>query len=83
MIAGGIVLLGLFLLFARLLGGPAPNLALAVKSFIPLWLIIALVNMWVGVAKAGYSVRQELPILLLVFGAPAALAAIVAWRLGR
>jgi hypothetical protein len=37
--------------------------------------------MWVGVARAGYSVAEELPIFLLIFGVPAALAILLKWRL--
>jgi hypothetical protein len=37
--------------------------------------------MWVGVAKAGYSVAEELPIFLLIFALPAAVAVLVKWRL--
>ena len=36
--------------------------------------ISSVTNMAVGVIKAGYTVAQELPILLVVFAAPAALA---------
>ncbi|MNQ99924.1 hypothetical protein D3C85_1156790 [compost metagenome] len=79
-IAGGAVLLGVFLLFGKLWGSDAAALALAAKAFIPLWLIIAIVNLWVGVSHAGYSVREELPILLIVFAVPAALAGLVIWR---
>lgn len=82
-IGGGIVLLGLFLLFGRLWGGVDPDLAMAAILFIPAWLIVSLVNMWVGVTKAGYSVRDELPILLVVFLVPAAVAGLAAWRLAR
>lgn len=82
-IGGGLVLLALFLQFGRLWGGPAADLALAAKLFIPAWLVISLVNMWVGVTKAGYSVRDELPILAIVFLVPAAIAVIAAWRLAR
>lgn len=39
--------------------------------------------MWVGVAHAGYSVREEAPILLIVFALPAAVAALAAWQLAR
>ena len=46
-----------------------------------LWFIIAGVNMWVGVARAGYSVAEELPIFLLIFGVPAAVAILLKWRL--
>jgi len=37
-------------------------------------------NMWIGVAKAGYSIADELPILLLLFAVPAAAAVLVRWR---
>jgi hypothetical protein len=82
-IGGGFVLFGLFLLFGKLWGGAEPDYALAAKAFIPVWLVVALVNMWVGVTKAGYSVREEAPILVLVFAVPAALAAFLIWRLAR
>ncbi len=79
-IGGGTVLLGVFLLFGKLWGADAAALALAAKAFIPVWLVVALVNMWVGVTHAGYSVREELPILVIVFLVPAALAAVAIWR---
>ena len=79
-IGGGVVLLGIFLLFGKLWGGDAVALALAAKAFIPVWLVVAAVNMWVGVTHAGYSVREELPILAIVFLVPAALAALAIWR---
>ncbi|WP_244518060.1 hypothetical protein [Agrobacterium fabrum] len=46
-IGAGLVLLGLFFLLGRLWGGPVPDLAMAAKLFIPAWLIVSLVNMWV------------------------------------
>lgn len=79
-IGGGAVLLGVFLLFGKLWGGDAAALAGAAKAFIPVWLVVSLVNMWVGVTHAGYSVREELPILAIVFLVPAALAALAIWR---
>jgi len=82
-IVGGAVLLGLFLLFGKLWGVDAAAMALAAKLFIPVWLAIAVVNMWIGVRYAGYSVREELPILLVVFIVPAAIAAGTAWYLSR
>ena len=82
-IGGGVVLLGLFLLFGKLWGGAQPDYGLAAKFFVLLWLAVALVNMWVGVTKAGYSVRDELPILLLVFAVPALVAGVAIWRLAR
>lgn len=82
-IIGGAVLLGLFALFGKLWGGDAAGIAVGAKLFIPAWCAVALVNMWVGVTKAGYTVAQELPILLVVFAVPAALAALLAWQLAR
>lgn len=82
-VAGGLVLLGVFVLFGWLWGANAAGMALAAKVFLPAWLLIAAVNMWVGVAHAGYSAREELPILLLVFAVPALAAGIAAWQLLR
>jgi hypothetical protein len=80
-IAGGLVLLGLFVLFGWLWGANAAGMALAAKAFMPAWLLVAAVNMWVGVAHAGYSAREEFPILLLVFAVPAVVAGFAVWRL--
>jgi hypothetical protein len=82
-IGGGLVLLGVFVLFGWLWGGNAAGMALAAKLFVPAWLLVAGVNMWVGVSYAGYSVRQESPILLLVFAVPAIAAGIALWQLSR
>lgn len=80
---GGLVLLGVFVLFGWLWGASAAGMALAAKAFVPAWLLIAAVNMWVGVAHAGYSAREEFPILLLVFAVPAIAASIAVWRLSH
>jgi len=84
-IAGGLVLLGLFLLGGRLLSASAPSLGMAgaVRWFLPVWLVAASVNMWIGVSRAGYSVGEEAPIFLIVFAVPAAVALLVAWALTR
>jgi hypothetical protein len=82
-IIGGAVLLGVFALFGKLWGADATGIVIGAKIFIPVWLVIALVNMWVGVTKAGYSVSQELPIFLVIFAIPAVLAAVVAWQMAR
>lgn len=82
-IVGGLVLLGIFVLFGWLWGASAAGMALAAQAFVPVWLLMAGINMWVGVAHAGYSVRDESPILLIVFLVPAALAAFAVWRLSH
>jgi hypothetical protein len=51
------------------------------KLFIPLWLVVAGINMWIGVTRAGYSVAEEAPIFLLVFAVPAAVALLVLSRI--
>ena len=64
-LAGGVLQLALFVLFGWLWGASTTAMALAAKWFIPFWCLIAAVNMWIGVSHAGYSVREEFPILLL------------------
>ncbi|NTZ63220.1 hypothetical protein G6L24_23140 [Agrobacterium tumefaciens] len=82
-IAGGVVQLGVFLLFGKLWGGDATGPAMAAKLFIPAWLVVSIANLWVGVSYAGYSVRDELPILLVVFVVPAIVAVVVIWQISR
>jgi hypothetical protein len=83
-IAGGFLLLGVFLLFGRLVGsGTTSALASAAGYFIPIWLIAAGVNLWVGVARAGYPLADEVPYFLVVFAVPAAAAGLLWWRLSR
>jgi hypothetical protein len=81
-IAIGFVLLAIFLSGPRLLGRPDLTVT-AAKLFIALWLIAALVNLWLGVSRAGYSVAEELPIFLLIFALPAAAAAYAWWYFAK
>ncbi len=80
---GGVVLLGVFILFGWLWGASSAAMALATRYFVPFWLLVAAANMWVGVHHAGYSVRDELPILLVIFLVPAVTAALVGWWMVR
>lgn len=82
-ILAGLLLLAVFALFGRLWGHGGADIALAAKAFIPVWAVIATVNLWVGVTKAGYTVAQELPILLVVFAVPAVLAIVLAWQVAK
>ncbi|MDZ7938719.1 MAG: hypothetical protein U5M53_10730 [Rhodoferax sp.] len=82
-LVGGIVQLAVFILFGWLWGNSSAAMALAAKLFVPFWLLIAAVNMWVGVTQAGYSVKAEAPILLLNFLVPAVAAGLAAWQLSR
>jgi len=76
-IAAGLVLAALFVFGGRFIGQTA---ALGAKIFIALWFIAAAVNLWLGVAKAGYSFMEELPIFLAIFAVPAAAAGFVWWK---
>lgn len=82
-IVGGVALLGIFVLFGWLWGTSAYSMVLGAKVFVPVWLLVALINMWVGMAFAGYTLRQEAPILLIVFVVPTIVAATLAWQLSR
>lgn len=79
-VGAGFLLLGICLGIGRLIGGPGPApLASAARSFVPVWLFASLINMWVGVSQAGYSLAEELPVLGVVFVVPAAVALLL-WR---
>jgi hypothetical protein len=80
-ILGGFLLLGVFLLLGRWIGGAAATaVATTIKCFLVLWLVATLVNMWVGVSKAGYSIKEEAPVALLVFAVPAIVAIVIWWK---
>jgi hypothetical protein len=76
-LAVGFVLLGLFVLIGRALGN-GPRAAL---YFLPVWLVGAALNLWFGVAKAGYSIADEFPIFLLIFAIPSSVALLIWWKL--
>lgn len=82
-ILGGVLLLGVFSLFGRLWGADVSGIVIGAKFFVPVWLVIAVINMWVGVTRAGYTITQELPILLVVFAVPAIVAAVAIWQLAK
>jgi len=79
-IAAGLIIGALFLFAGRLLGRGPETIALGAKLFIALWFIAAAANLWMGVAKAGYSFMEELPIFLVIFAVPAAAAGLVWWK---
>lgn len=83
-IGGGLALLAVFLIIGRVAGGvQGSGLARAALWFLPAWFAASVVNLWIGVSRAGYTVEQELPILLVVFGVPAVLALIIRARATR
>ena len=81
-LVAGFVLLFFCQLVARAFAGKGIQpMAKAELLFIPLWFIVCAINMWIGVTKAGYSIAQELPIFLVVFGIPAIAAGLTWWRI--
>ena len=77
----GLFLMASLLIVAKLFAEHfpwAPNWAIALG--LSVWLAVTGANMWIGVSRAGYSVSDELPILLLLFAVPAAAAVLVRWR---
>ena len=76
-----LLLLGACLLLGRLFSAHYPQASYtATVAFILVWLAITAANLWVGVAKAGYSFSEELPIFLLIFCVPAAVAVLLKWK---
>ncbi len=74
-ILGGFLLLALTVTVARTADR---TFSAALPLYLVVWFVFAAVNMGVGVYHAGYSFMDELPIFILVFGLPAATAAILA-----
>jgi hypothetical protein len=78
----GFLMLAAALLLGRLFSANYPGATLvATVAYVALWFAIAAANMWVGVARAGYSVAEELPIFALIFALPAAVAILLKWKL--
>ena len=77
-VLGGIVLLAACLGIAKVMS--ADSMRLGTIVFLVVWLVVAAGNMWVGVSRAGYSVAEEFPIFLLIFGLPAAVSVLVDWK---
>lgn len=76
--AGGIALLLLFLAFGRISGrDDRRRVARSAVYFVPAWFLCAAANMYVGASRAGYSVAQEVPFFIVVFGLPTAVAVAV------
>ena len=78
-IFAGFVVWGLCMGVGRMVGARGA-MGAATAIFCVVWFIVAGVNMWMGVTKAGYSFREELPIFLVVFLLPAIVAVVVMWK---
>jgi hypothetical protein len=78
---GGLALWGTCLGMARLVASAsASSMTIATAAFAAIWFVVAAANMWMGVSRAGYSFQEELPIFLLIFLLPVAVAVFVNWK---
>jgi hypothetical protein len=68
------VCLGIGKVFSR--SGPSA-MTVATVAFVVIWFAVAGVNMWLGISRAGYSFQEELPVFLIIFLLPAAVAIFV------
>jgi hypothetical protein len=55
-------------------------LTVATIVFLVIWFVVASLNLWIGVSRAGYAFSEELPIFLVIFLLPAILAVLVKWK---
>lgn len=81
-ILAGLVLWAICLGVVRFLSSSSPAaLTAATALFAGTWVLVAAVNMWFGVYRAGYSFKEELPIFLLIAVSPIAVAVIARWKI--
>jgi len=77
----GFVLWGGCLGVAKLVASASSSaMTTATVAFVGIWCVVAAANMWIGVSQAGYSLLAELPIFLLIFLLPSAVAIFVKWK---
>ena len=77
----GFLLLAVCVILGKMFSANYPTATLtAVVAFVALWLVVAAFNMWTGVAKAGYSAAEELPVFALIFLVPTAVAILLKWK---
>jgi hypothetical protein len=79
-LVAGLLILSAVLLLANAWTTTRPVTGVAISIFLGVWAIISVLNLWIGVYRAGYSLSEELPILALVFLVPALAGVIVAWE---
>ena len=80
-IAVGFVLWAACLGVAKLLASSSNSATMtATVAFVVIWFVAAAANMWMGVSQVGYSFREELPIFLLIFLLPSAVAIFAKWK---
>ncbi|WP_115007106.1 hypothetical protein [Xanthomonas campestris] len=71
-IAAGLLILGAVMLLSNAWAVTKLPTAVTATSFLAAWFAISLLNLWIGVRYAGYSLTEELPIMAAVFFVPTA-----------
>ncbi len=80
-IAAGLFVCAGIMLLSKLWTTTKSLTGAALSVFLAIWLIISVVNLWIGVYRAGYSIADELPIFALAFSVPAIASLFAAWFL--
>jgi hypothetical protein len=81
-ILSGLGALALCLYLARRFGKPGGTaVSDTTLAFVTVWFLAAATNMWIGLTRAGYTWREELPVFVAIFGIPAATALVAKRRL--
>jgi hypothetical protein len=78
-IAVGFGVLAICALVGRSVDG-VHGIAIASMAFLPIWFVGAAINLFIGVKQAGYSLREEAPIFLVIFAVPAIAAVLLWWK---
>jgi hypothetical protein len=79
-ILAGFLVWGVCVGAAKMSANPGRAIGTATVAFVSVWFVVAAVNMYFGVARAGYAFREELPIFLVILLVPVIAAALVKWR---
>lgn len=77
-VGGGLLLLGACLLAGHWLDASAHA---SILIYVVVWFAAVAVNLTIGVVKAGYTVREELPIAVLSLCIPWGVAGMLFWKL--
>jgi hypothetical protein len=64
----------------HVVGASSSSMMTVTVLFLAVWFLVAAINMWVGVTRAGYSFAEELPIFFLIFLVPAVIAGVAKWK---
>ena len=76
-IVGGIVLWAVITGLSKLIHNQSSSSWIPTAIFAAIWFMITGWNVWVGMTQAGYTFIEELPIFLLTYLLPLAIAIVI------